>query len=162
MITINIGLSTPNLADPLTKSVYTLSDDAKQEFIAIHDELNSCIREEYKFNHNHRSILSKGQGQLLRITAAHWSIEQALVRIEEKKCGAVFLNTSMFVLKQYIAQKFAFDVQLLHHNDNPDGYDHHRLRRIMELPPQIITPSMISQTHISTPDHWKISSRRSS
>ena len=89
--------ATPNLVDlfkeidevhPLTKSVYTLSDDAKQEFIAIHDELNSRIREQHKFNHNRRSILSKGQGQLLRIAAAHWSIEQALVHIEEKKCGA--------------------------------------------------------------------------
>ena len=50
--------ATPSLVDlfkeideahPLSKSVYTLSDDAKQEFIAIHDELNSHIREQHKF-----------------------------------------------------------------------------------------------------------------
>ena len=57
------------------------------------------------------------------------------------------------MLDYFIAQKFAFGIQVPHHNhstqsDDPDEYDHHRLRRIMELPSQIITPSMISQAHI--------------
>ena len=85
--------TTPNLVDIFKeiddahnspKSVYTLSEDAKQEFIAIHDELNSRIKEEHRFNHDHKSILSKGHGQLLRLAASHWCIEQALHRIEQR------------------------------------------------------------------------------
>ena len=44
-------------AHPPTKSVYTISEEARQEFIAIHDELNSRIRAEHKFNHDHKSII---------------------------------------------------------------------------------------------------------
>ena len=121
-------------AHTLSKSVYTLSDDAKQEFISIHDELNSRKREEHKFNHNHKSILSKGHGQLLRIATAKWSIEQALVRLEERKNGDTVSPWSFIIPKHiilcakrmldyFIAQKFAFGCQISHYSDSTQSDD---------------------------------------
>ena len=129
------------------KSVYTLSEDAKQEFIAIHDELNSRIREEHKFNHDHKSILSKGHGQVLRIAASHWSIEQAWLRVEERNNNLEvspwtfiipkhIILCAKNVLDYFIAQKFALGnraPEQIHNTSsgNEDLYDYHRLRRIM-------------------------------
>lgn len=163
--------TTPNVVDIFKeiddahnspKSVYTRSEDAKQEFIAIHDELNSRIREEHRFNNDRKSILSKGHGQLLRLAASHWCIEQALHRIEQRSkdldvCPWTFIIPKHIilcaksVLDYFIAQKFALrsEPSRQHHSTHEDDdYDYHRLQRIMELPSQIITPSMISQAHI--------------
>ena len=101
--------------------------------IAIHDELNSRIREEHKFNHNHKSILTKGHGQL-RIATAKWSIEQALVRLEERKNGDTVSPWSFIIPKHiilcakrrldyFIAQKFAFGCQISHYSDSTQSDD---------------------------------------
>ena len=55
-------------AHPLSPtSTYTLQDDAKLEFIAVHDELNQRIRE-HTTDYDRKSVIGKGHGQLVRIT----------------------------------------------------------------------------------------------
>ena len=53
------------------------------EFIGLHDGLNQCIRHENPLDHDRKSILSKGHGQLLRLAAIQHCIDQSLHRIEE-------------------------------------------------------------------------------
>ena len=50
-------------AHPLSStSTYTLQEDAKLEFIAIHDELNQRIREQHSTDHDRKSVIGKGHG----------------------------------------------------------------------------------------------------
>ena len=48
-------------------TIYTLTNDAHSEFIALHDALNHRIRQEHH--------LSKGHGQLLRLAATQYSLD---------------------------------------------------------------------------------------
>ena len=45
-------------------STYTLQEDVKLEFIAIHDELNQQIRE-HSTDHDRKSVIGKVHGQLV-------------------------------------------------------------------------------------------------
>ena len=61
-------------------TIYTLTNDARSEFIALHDALNQHIRLEHPLDHDRKSILSKGQGQSLRLAATQYCLDQALRR----------------------------------------------------------------------------------
>ena len=51
--------------------IYTLSQEAHTEFIAIHDSINERIRQQHQHEHDRKSILSKGHGQLLCLAAIY-------------------------------------------------------------------------------------------
>ena len=147
-------------AHPLsTTTTYTLQGDAKLEFIAIHDELNQRIREQHDIDHDRKSVISKGHGQLVRITCAHWALEQALLRIEQKKQNLPLSPWSFEISKDLIIRAKVLDyfieVKLAlgpppHTLDNNEDavYDYHRIKRILELPTAIVTPSQVTQAHI--------------
>lgn len=73
-------------------SKYTLSPDTQIEFVGIHDGLNERIRQQHPFDHDRKSILSKtilskGHGQVVRLAAVHWCMDQALARLSAVQAG---------------------------------------------------------------------------
>ena len=149
-------------AHPLSStSTYTLQEDAKLEFIAIHDELNQRIREQHSTDHDRKSVIGKGHGQLVRITCAHWALEQALVRIEQRQQNIPVSPWSFqipkdLILRAKILLDYFIEVKLalgppphsMEESDDETPYDYHRIRRILELPTPNVTPSQITQAHI--------------
>ena len=59
-------------------TTYTLTPEAHSEFIHFHDSINERIRAEHPHDHDRKSVLSKAHGQLLRLSATQWNIDQAL------------------------------------------------------------------------------------
>ena len=140
-------------------STYTLSQEAHTEFIAIHDSINERIRQQHQHEHDRKSILSKGHGQLLRLAAIYTCMDQVLHRLELKaqnqpipdwsfEIPVEILKRTKILLDYYIDEKFAILPPPREMNSESDGYDWHRLRRILELPHVNITPALISQSHI--------------
>ena len=164
-----LTLSTPGLSkvfeeienSRLLQNVHTLSADAHTEFIAIHDSLNECIREQNAHDQDRKSILSKAHGQVAHVAAVHYAIDQALHHLELKRRGEDVPEWSYEIPKDtllqakvlmdyFINQKFAM-LRQGYANGGPtelEKYDWHRLRRILELQSVAVTPSMISQAHI--------------
>lgn len=138
-------------------TTYTLTNDAHMEFIALHDGLNQRIRQENPLDHDRKSVLSKGHGQLLRLAAIQHCLDQSLHRIQEGLPSDVqwsyqipkdALLKSTALLDYLIAQKFAITNPPRENTQEDEDHDWHRLRRVLELPTTVITPSMISQAHI--------------
>lgn len=63
---------------------YTMTNDAHSEFIHLHDTINQRIRMEHHHNHDRRSVLSKAHGQLLRLSATQFNLDQALAALENE------------------------------------------------------------------------------
>ena len=140
-------------------STYTLSQEAHTEFIATHDSINERIRQQHQHEHDRKSILSKGHGQLLRLAAIYTCMDQVLHRLELKaqnqpipdwsfEIPVEILKRTKILLDYFIDEKFAILPPPREMNSESDGYDCHRLRRILELPHVNITPALISQSHI--------------
>ena len=142
-------------------STYILQEDAKLEFI---DELNDNqrIREQHSTDHDRKSVIGKGHGQLVRITCAHWALEQALLRIEQRQQNITvspwnfqipkdLILRAKILLDSFIEIKLALGLpphSMEESDDETPLYDYHRIRRILELPTATVTPSQITQAHI--------------
>ena len=148
--------------------IYTLSQEAHTEFIAIHDSINECIRQQHQHEHDRKSILSKGHGQLLRLAAIYTCMDQVLHRLELKaqnqpipdwsfEIPVEILKRTKILLDYFIDEKFAILPPPREMNSESDGYDWHRLRRILELPHVNITPNITDQpvTHSSS-EKWEV------
>ena len=135
------------------------------EFVGIHDGLNERIRQQHPFDHDRKSILSKGHGQVVRLAAVHWCMDQALARLSAVQAGNApeewkfeipkeTLVRAKTLLDYFIDEKLAIRRHVRSQNSSSNEsdsnqYDWHRLRRIMELNQSVIPPFLITQKHIT-------------
>lgn len=62
---------------------YTLAEDAHIEFVAYHDKLNERKRQQHRRERDRKSNLSKAKGQVVRLAAVNYVLNQAILKVKE-------------------------------------------------------------------------------
>jgi hypothetical protein len=159
---INASHTKPNEAD---HALYTLHDDARVEFVAFHDDLNERKRQQHRRDRDRRSVLSKAKGQVIRIAAVNYALDQAIMKAMNGN-GAYewsyvipkeHMVKALVLINYLMEQKFALGKPSTKRPaaTNANGpldngsiqFDHHKMKRLLELPSPI-TVAKISQNHI--------------
>ena len=143
---------------------YTLSKDAHEEFVSFHDQLNERKRSQNRRDKDRKSILSKAKGQVARLAAVLFVIDQALDLVMHNtdvqqpwsfEIPQKFMQQAIHLIDFCIAQKFALGkpafkpppAPVSTDNVQPQQIDDHRVKRLLELPSPI-TVTHITQHHI--------------
>ena len=140
---------------------YMFSNDAHDEFVSFHDQLNERKRSQHRCNKDWKSILSEAKGQVTRLATFLFVLDQALALVIQEsddqpswlfEIPHEFIEWAIHLIEFCIAQKFALGKPAFKPppanttctgNCQPQEIDVHRVKRLLEL------PSPISMTHIT-------------
>ena len=144
---------------------YTLSTEGHTEFVSYHDGLNERKRKLPRYEKDRRSSLLKAKGQMLRLAAVIYALDQAIKVSKETAANpqwsfiipADFVKTAIYVQDYCVEQKFALGKILsaeaeesnvtVNSGLSTDPSDLNRIRKFLELPSPI-TVSKITAKHI--------------
>lgn len=148
-------------------SNYSLTQEAHEEFVAFHDHLNERKRAQHRRDKDRKSILSKAKGQVVRLAAVLYALNQAIVHVHNPNAESPwsfqitreFMQKAIALMNFCMEQKFALGKRPFQstpevHENSASEIDEHRVKRLLELPSPI-TVTKISQSHIQQRVHNK-------
>ena len=135
---------------------YTFSNNAHEEFVSFHDQLNERKRSQHRCYKDRKSVLSKAKGQVARLATVLFALDQASASVIQEshdqpswffEIPCEFMERAIHLIEFCIAQKFALGKPAFKPppanttntgNCQPQEIDEHRVKRLLELPSPIL------------------------